>query len=71
MKIITTGLILVLIFAAGTVFLYAAEDPYDIMDMVEEQQSAETGKSEISMMWLLFKKNWTVLMWGCALLMVR
>ena len=50
MKIITTGLILVLIFAAGTVFLYAAEDPYDIMDMVEEQQSAETGKSEISMM---------------------
>jgi hypothetical protein len=50
MKIITTGLILVLIFAAGAVFLYAAEDPYDIMDMVEEQQSAETGKSEISMM---------------------
>ena len=43
------GIVLVMIFLTGVVFISAAEDPYEIMDMVEEQQSAETGKSEISM----------------------
>ena len=43
------GIALIMIFLTGAVFVSAEEDPYDIMDMVEEQQSAETGKSEISM----------------------
>lgn len=42
------GIAFIMIFVAGVVYI-SAEDPYDIMDMVEEQQNAETVKSEISM----------------------
>jgi len=46
-KIFAAVLTLLLIVVVS--FVVAAEDPYEIMDMVEEQQSADTGKSEISM----------------------
>lgn len=46
-KIFTAAITLLLI--SGLTAVWAAEDPYDIMEMVEEKQNTETGKSEISM----------------------
>jgi outer membrane lipoprotein-sorting protein len=44
--LILAGLILLVIQAASA----TDEDPYAIIDMVEERQNADTGKSEISML---------------------
>ncbi len=46
-KIFLAALTLLLI--TGISAAWAVEDPYEIMDMVEDQQSIETGKSEMSM----------------------
>lgn len=49
MKTKILGIIFILLFITGVITVGAAEDPYAIIDLVEEKQSTDTGKSEISM----------------------